>query len=372
MPIGAGQIAASLKAEAEFRERIAALGGVVTGDYVNNKTPVECICPAGHACHAKPNPVQQGQGMCKTCAGSDPLQAELNFRARVAELGGTVIGVYESSSTPVDYICRAGHACRSRPNNIQQGVGICGQCAANDSAEAELNFRAMVTELGGTVIGPYVRSGAPVECVCRAGHTCHPRPNHVQKGQGICGKCAGNDPAQAEAKFRRMITELGGTVIGTYKGNRVPIKCICPEGHACRPWPAGIRQGQGMCEKCAGREFTVYYIVYNDAQGRFKHGISSNEGKRRLTTHRGNGYTDVKLLLTGLPGDVAADIEDAVQAALRIAGIKPVQGREYYEHGLDIALDIATNYPAGELAPLAAVAALAVKVREAGVGLAHR
>jgi len=350
MPVGAGQIAASLKAEAEFRERIAAIGGVVIGDYVNSKTPVECICPAGHACRAKPNPVQQGQGMCKTCAGSDPLQAELNFRARVAELGGTVIGVYESSSTPVDYVCRAGHACRSRPNNIQQGVGICGQCAANDSAKAELNFRAMVAELGGTVVGTYQGSGTPVECICPAGHACRPRPNGVQSGQGMCKTCIGNDPAQAEARFRRRIAELGGTVIGTYKSSKVRVECICPEGHTCRPNPGGVRQGQGMCEKCAGREFTVYYIVYNDAQGRFKHGISSNEGKKRLAVHRWSGYTDVKLLLVSLPGDVAPEIEDAVQAALRLAGIKSVQGREYYEHGLDIALDVATSYPVGELA----------------------
>lgn len=63
--------AQALVAERAFRERIAMRGGQVVGEYVNDSTPVACVCPNGHRCRPRPGSIQRGQGMCAPCAGKD-------------------------------------------------------------------------------------------------------------------------------------------------------------------------------------------------------------------------------------------------------------------------------------------------------------
>lgn len=66
----------------------------------------------------------------------------------------------------------------------------------------------------------------------------------------------------------------------------------------------------------------------------------------RLADHRADGYGIVVRLMTGLPGDAALAIEEAVRAALRLAGITPIRGREYYDAAaLAVVLDVVDNYP---------------------------
>ena len=121
-----------LNAEAGFWVRVAELGATPTAVavYVGNKTPVRLICCAGHACSPTPNNVQKGQGICLTCSNRDPVSAESAFLASVAELGATLApgASYRGAVTPVALICKDGHACSPRPNDVREGHGICQQC----------------------------------------------------------------------------------------------------------------------------------------------------------------------------------------------------------------------------------------------------
>ena len=50
-------------------------------------------------------------------------------------------------------------------------------------------------------------------------------------------------------------------------------------------------------------------------------------------------------LVTGLPGTVALDAENAVKSALAVAGEKPVRGREYFDAScLALILDVADSW----------------------------
>jgi hypothetical protein len=50
--------------------------------------------------------------------------------------------------------------------------------------------------------------------------------------------------------------------------------------------------------------------------------------------------------MAGLPSDAASGIEHAVLAALHLADIAPVRGREHYNADtLALVLDVADNYP---------------------------
>ena len=39
------------------------------------------------------------------------------------------------------------------------------------------NFYNNIENSGARVIGEYINSSTPVECICQNGHSCNPRPN---------------------------------------------------------------------------------------------------------------------------------------------------------------------------------------------------
>lgn len=129
---------------------------------------------------------------CRACShvrqGQRTAEA---FHARMAELGATVVGEYRGEGRPVAAICRNGHECSPRPGNTIQGLGICRTCVNRDPVKAEADFRKRVEEAGGEVLGEYHRSTRPVLIRCGQGHLSEPSPNNIQQGWGICRFCVG-------------------------------------------------------------------------------------------------------------------------------------------------------------------------------------
>jgi len=154
------------------------------------------------------------------------------------------------------------------------------------------------------------------------------------------------DPSVAEAAFRTRLAELGAELLEPYINSSSPHLVRCAAGHICRPRPNSVQRGQGICRFCAGRQWDVLYVVTTTAAERLKFGVTSGDPRPRLGDHRAAGYASVTRLLTGLPEDVAPEMERAVLAALRLAGIAPARGREYFDGGaLAVVLDVADNYP---------------------------
>lgn len=336
----------SIEAEAAFRARVAELGGTIVGTYVKTKVPLAVQCAKGHVNDVWPSAVLQGSGICLPCRYEGwKVGPAAEFRVRVEKLGGTVLGEYVNASTPVLVRCKAGHERTAKPLQLTGGNGFCAICTGQDSAIAGAAFLARMAAMGATVLGTYAGAHTPVPARCAAGHGVLARPHDVRKGIGICTKCAGQDPATAEAAFRARLAELGATPIEPrWLGSMRPHRAICANGHECRPYPANLQQRQGVCRKCTGKEWDTFYTVTSAEVVKF--GISSGEGHRRLALHRSHGYRTTIRLLTGLPGDTAEDLEDAVRATLRLAGLKPVQGREYFDiSALAVILDVVDNYP---------------------------
>jgi hypothetical protein len=119
------------------------------------------------------------------------LAAEASFRARLAELGAELLEPqWRGTALPHRVRCAAGHECTPRPDCIQQGQGICRSCVRNDPGAAEASFRARLAELGAELLEPQWRGTAlPHRVRCAAGHECTPRPDDVRKGHGICPAC---------------------------------------------------------------------------------------------------------------------------------------------------------------------------------------
>ena len=274
----------------------------------------------------------------------------------MAELGGEVLGAYKGGHIAVWVRCAAGHECRPHPSSVLAGRGFCRTCAGQDPAVAEARFRTRLAELGATLLEPYQGNHVRHQVRCAARHICTPSPGSVREGNGICLKCAGLDPTVAEARFRARLTELGATLLEPYQGALHSLRVRCAAGHICTPRPNSVQQGKGICRMCAGLAWDVFYVVANRPAARIKFGITSGDPRDRLATHRRHGYGDVLRLMIGLPGIAAPEIESAVQATLALAEVIPIEGREYYDiSALAIVLDVADNWPVRREAEAAAI-----------------
>ena len=334
--------AQSIAAEQEFRARIAEFGGKVVGEWREAHTAVATVCPMGHECNTLPPSIRNGAGMCSICgvearARTQRRHGEAKFRARVVEFGGQVIGDYVNSRTRVDCRCPAGHACRPRPSHLLQGVGMCPVCSQRDSSTAGDNFRCTVEEQGAEMLGTFAGAHTRVLVRCSAGHFCHPIPNQVRQGGGLCPTCTGRDPVVAEARFRRAVADANAEMLGEYVTARVPVLLRCAAGHLTSPTPDAIQQGQGVCKQC-WYDWSTFYVLINRALGRIKFGVTSSDPRPRIKAHRGRGYTETVRVLRDFPD--AFRREQHVIATLRDAGIAPAHGRECYDAAaLPVVLD---------------------------------
>lgn len=291
------------------------------------------------------------------------VRAEAAFRARLTELGATLLeSAWLGAMQPHRVRCAAGHECAPRPNSVQQGGGVCRICADETSArgrsfKAEAAFRALVDEQGGTVLGEYRKGRAPVLVRCAAGHDCRPTPNVVRQGGGICRVCSGCCPVTAETIFRASLTGIGAELLEftAWRGNKYPYKIRCSNGHQSTARPNDVQQGRGVCRICAFKTWDVFYVVTSLDGTRFKIGITTGDPRPRIGDHKRAGYASVIRLVTGLPVLLAAETEGACLAALRLADLRPTRGREYFDgSALALVLDIADSYLSERKASLCA------------------
>lgn len=112
--------------------------------------------------------------MCGTCAGRDPDVAMAAFRARVAELGGEVLEpTWLGNGTPHRIRCARGHECTPSPSSVQQGNGICRMCAGKtwDVFYVVVNEACDTVKFGITSGNPHPRLKAHArdgfDCVIR-------------------------------------------------------------------------------------------------------------------------------------------------------------------------------------------------------------
>ncbi|MBT3161522.1 GIY-YIG nuclease family protein [Streptomyces sp. Vc74B-19] len=182
----------SKAAAAAFQARVEASGGVVLDDVwkgVRGRYRVRCA--VGHVTTPRAQDVQSRGGICAACSKRDPRAAEARFRTLLADRGATLLDdAWRGANTRYRIRCAAGHENEVRPGNVHRG-GVCKTCSGQDSAAAEAAFRARVTELGGTLLDPWKGALAPHRVRCAAGHMANPWPTSVNKGYGICRTCAG-------------------------------------------------------------------------------------------------------------------------------------------------------------------------------------
>ena len=67
-----------IRSEYEFRNKIIDMKGEMIGKYINSQNKVKCRCSQGHICNPYPCNIRKGGGMCRICAGNDSTRGEAN------------------------------------------------------------------------------------------------------------------------------------------------------------------------------------------------------------------------------------------------------------------------------------------------------
>jgi hypothetical protein len=335
-----------------FCDAVERLGGtVVQAEWGRNNVRTLVRCSVGHENMVMPYLVKDGGGICKTCAGVDSEASEAEFRKILGELGATLLEPYWlGAGRPHRVRCAAGHLSAPLPSNVRKRRSICPVCAGHNRGKGSEEFFAHLRGLGATIIDTeWKGGGAPHHVICVNGHDCYPRPNGIKRQRGICPTCAGQNMDEAAARFIANLEKFGATLLEErYLGANKPHRALCAEGHECYPWPTVLQQGGNPCRICAHRDWDAFYIVTDRARGRVKFGITSGDAQVRLKKHRRDGYGTLELLLTGMPGIEAPVLERSVMATLRLAGIDPLHGREYFDiSALAVILDVAGGYGNG-------------------------
>ncbi|MGW2936070.1 hypothetical protein ACWDA7_30430 [Streptomyces sp. NPDC001156] len=176
-----------------FLQLVAERGGeVLEPKPLGVNTPHRVRCSVGHETKATPSYVRVGGGICPVCAPTSTARAEQRFRSFVEASGGRVLEPqWLGAKKPHRVICAHGHETSPRPFDVQQSGCMCRVCSGHDSAASWRAFQDRVTELGGTVAEPkWLGNKVPHNVVCAKGHLSLIRPNNVQQGGGICRTCA--------------------------------------------------------------------------------------------------------------------------------------------------------------------------------------
>lgn len=115
----------------EFRSRVAEQGGAVLEPlWLGARQPHWVRCVNKHDCWPSPTHVRSGTGICRVCAGRDSDAAYADFKRRVTKLGGSVLEpIWLGSQQSHRVRCAANHECSPRPDSVQQGQGLCHTCA---------------------------------------------------------------------------------------------------------------------------------------------------------------------------------------------------------------------------------------------------
>jgi hypothetical protein len=254
----------SVIAWARFHQQVAGDWGgtVLEPGWLGASKPHRCLCAKGHECRPRPNDVQQGQGICRTCAGCDPTAAWANFRSAVELQGGLVLETqWLGALTPHRCICPHGHECKAYPAGVQQGRDMCRICAHRDSVTSWTDFQRNIAVLRGEVLElEWLGANRPHRCQCSEGHLCAPRPSCILRGQGMCLTCSRLNRVNPRSQpawrlFRRQVAEQGAKVLELkWLGSGNPHRCLCARGHVCRPRPNRVRQGGSVCRTCVGQD----------------------------------------------------------------------------------------------------------------------
>jgi hypothetical protein len=231
----------------EFLER----GFTIIQDYyVNNQTPITCVCPIGHEISMTRSNVLSGS-KCFICYHESCKQSIEDIREEFLKKGFTLMqDYYVDSKTPIQCICPEGHDTHVIWYKFKKKP-YCIVCNS-DSRKLDLEYVKEYLGKYGYFMDQdyYTNSDEPIKMVCPEGHHISIRFNLFKSLDNRCGVCAHLNHRLSFDDVKAYLLLFGYHINQDYyDGVDTPMLCICPKGHSIKVRFSGFKSGKrcGLC-----------------------------------------------------------------------------------------------------------------------------
>ena len=238
---------------------------LISDNYVNSKTTLECVCSNGHNYHTTFNSFDAGY-RCGYCAGRAKKTIE-EVRESFASEGCTLLSTdYVNAMTKLDYICSNGHKHSIKWNDWRTGYR-CSYCYGN----TKLTFDEVKVEVGVEgyflVSEEYINIRSKLIFCCPEGHVFEMTLNNWGEGNR-CPVCA-NISRSIKQSGENNSNWLGGLAYQEYcavwKDNEYKYSIRERDGHKClNPY----------CTIINPKRLHIHHINYNKKDCHFKNLIT--------------------------------------------------------------------------------------------------
>ncbi|MEU4206178.1 hypothetical protein AB0F64_40640 [Streptomyces sp. NPDC026294] len=251
-----------------------------------------------------------------------------------------IVGEYVNNRTPIDCVClTCGESIRPTYGNARRkGVGACGGACkrkkigdSNRGDAAAAVHLALANDL--EPIAAYMRHDDPWPCRCvRTGVIVTPTLGSIKQQGHCCSVCG----AMRQGDARRLAPEVaearvraaGLEPIGSYPGRvDVPWPCRCACGTEIRPGlrVSEIREGDTRaCHNCTSTSYKLddpgWVYLLTHPQARFVKWGKSTVLEKRLAVHRYQGFDDVCRIWALSTGRLANLLEQQITTWVRGQG----------------------------------------------------
>lgn len=183
----------------QIRAVVESKGGIVISDqYEKMVNKMIFRCENGHEWDTEARSILKGM-WCRYCHGNTLERGEENFRKRVVEKGGLVLGAYTGNANHILVQCVEGHQWEIKPHNVTAGKW-CPVCAYRHHGGGSTRFLRTLDERGGKLLDRYVNTRTRVRVQCDKGHIWDPKPYYIVIGNW-CPFCSGSSGEQAIASY---------------------------------------------------------------------------------------------------------------------------------------------------------------------------
>jgi hypothetical protein len=220
-------------------------GWTIEGEYRNAHEKSVFVCPSGHRRVISWGALRLSF-FCQTCRDEEIKREVQSF------LSGTEWSVLGVSRGKVSIGCRNGHLYRPcRASYIRKKIEREPRCSECHKIEHGESYRSLMDEVGWVMLGNYEGSHVPLLCECSMGHRQMKVPSGFLSGKG-CRKCSGllkktNDEVRLEFE------KFGWNLVGRYINTSMPVECICPNGHLVKKSLDCLRIRPKGCVVCSGQ-----------------------------------------------------------------------------------------------------------------------
>ncbi len=231
--------------EFDIQTRLIQMGWSIKGEYQNAHQRYMFLCPNDHVRICSWNALEKNF-FCRECCDKFIQEDAKKI------LTGTDWHLMGVKNGKCEMRCIVGHKYRHCSlSDVRKKLKENPHCATCDGIKYAANIRSIFEEQGWQLLEQYKGGHSPILCKCPAGHKQMKRPSGFLNSRGCC-RCSGLSK-KTRQEVEREFSSLGWKLVGEYINTSTPVECVCPLGHKVNKSLDCLRISPYGCVVCAGQ-----------------------------------------------------------------------------------------------------------------------